>query len=143
MAVLRCWGKSLTGNYAGCDHPIPLDLDQEKGSLSMIFLLSHQRNKMIKLGGISNGRCTVRYEHKEENFKAVVLLACTMTFLKSFFPFRRPLLSRTFDLIITSNHCTILLDGKRACFITFTARFTVIQKKGLNRDSEMLSLLSY
>ncbi|MBB1287059.1 hypothetical protein HRH25_21940 [Flavisolibacter sp. BT320] len=43
----------LYGNCTGCDHPIPLNLNQEKGSLSMILLLSHQRNKMIKLDGIS------------------------------------------------------------------------------------------
>ena len=30
-------------------------------------------------------RCTVRYEYKENNFKAVVLLACMMIFLKSYF----------------------------------------------------------
>ncbi len=30
-------------------------------------------------------RCVVRYEYKEENFKAVVLLACMMIFLKSYF----------------------------------------------------------
>jgi transposase len=30
-------------------------------------------------------RCTVRYEYKEQNFKAVVLLACMMIFLKSYF----------------------------------------------------------
>jgi transposase len=30
-------------------------------------------------------RCIVRHENKEQNFKAIVLLACTMIFLKSFF----------------------------------------------------------
>ena len=30
-------------------------------------------------------RCVVRYEYKEQNFKAVILLACTMIFLKSYF----------------------------------------------------------
>jgi transposase len=30
-------------------------------------------------------RCTVRYEYKDQNFKAVVLLACMMIFLKSYF----------------------------------------------------------
>lgn len=30
-------------------------------------------------------RCMVRHEYKEQNFKAVVLLACTLIFLKSFF----------------------------------------------------------
>lgn len=30
-------------------------------------------------------RCVVRYEYKEQNFKAVVLLACIMIFLKSYF----------------------------------------------------------
>ncbi len=30
-------------------------------------------------------RCTVRYEYKEKNFKAIVLLACMMILLKSYF----------------------------------------------------------
>ena len=30
-------------------------------------------------------RCVVRYEHKERNFRAIVLFACIMIFLKSFF----------------------------------------------------------
>ena len=30
-------------------------------------------------------RCIVRHENKEQNFKAVVLLACIMIFLKSYF----------------------------------------------------------
>lgn len=30
-------------------------------------------------------RCIVRHEYKEQNFKAVVLLACSMIFLKSYF----------------------------------------------------------
>ena len=30
-------------------------------------------------------RCIVRHENKEQNFKAVVLLACMMIFLKSYF----------------------------------------------------------
>jgi transposase len=30
-------------------------------------------------------RCVVRYEHKEQNFKAVILSACFMIFLKSYF----------------------------------------------------------
>lgn len=30
-------------------------------------------------------RCIVRHENKDQNFKAVVLLACTIIFLKSFF----------------------------------------------------------
>lgn len=30
-------------------------------------------------------RCIVRYENKEQNFKAIVLLACIMIFLKSYF----------------------------------------------------------
>ena len=30
-------------------------------------------------------RCVVRYEYKEQHFKAVVLLACIMIFLKSYF----------------------------------------------------------
>jgi transposase len=30
-------------------------------------------------------RCVVRYEYKDQNFKAIVLLACTTIFLKSFF----------------------------------------------------------
>lgn len=30
-------------------------------------------------------RCIVRHENKQQNFKAVVLLACTMIYLKSFF----------------------------------------------------------
>jgi transposase len=30
-------------------------------------------------------RCVVRFEHKEQNFKAIVLLACIVIFLKSFF----------------------------------------------------------
>ncbi len=29
-------------------------------------------------------RCIVRHENKEQNFKAIVLLACTMIFLKSY-----------------------------------------------------------
>jgi transposase len=30
-------------------------------------------------------RCVVRYEYKQQNFKAVILLACTMILLKSYF----------------------------------------------------------
>lgn len=30
-------------------------------------------------------RCIVRYEYKEKNFKAIILLACMMIFLKSYF----------------------------------------------------------
>ena len=30
-------------------------------------------------------RCVVRYEYKEQNFKAIVLSACIMIFLKSYF----------------------------------------------------------
>lgn len=30
-------------------------------------------------------RCVARYEYKERNFKAVIQLACTMIFLKSYF----------------------------------------------------------
>jgi transposase len=30
-------------------------------------------------------RCVVRYEHKEQNFRAVILFACIMIFLKSYF----------------------------------------------------------
>ena len=30
-------------------------------------------------------RCIVRHENKAQNFKAIVLLACTMIFLKSYF----------------------------------------------------------
>lgn len=30
-------------------------------------------------------RCVVRYEYKEQNFKAIILLACIMILLKSYF----------------------------------------------------------
>jgi transposase len=30
-------------------------------------------------------RCVVRYENKKQNFKSIILLACIMIFLKSFF----------------------------------------------------------
>lgn len=30
-------------------------------------------------------RCVVRYEHKEQNFKAIIAFACIMILLKSFF----------------------------------------------------------
>ena len=30
-------------------------------------------------------RCVVRYEHKEQNFKAIILFACIMILLKSYF----------------------------------------------------------